>query len=178
MDDDFYPLIDRVMALSKEEYREKVMQPYPLIDALRAELGASAEIYDKFNLPRVGASIYHPTFKYGELEINYSTTIVISKLVDVVRLTFNCTVKNPDPKAWDKRIDTESYFEYFTQEQFDLDEKLTAFFDQHGIRKTTYSEEEYVIPGLDFVHEGMKFFGGQPKARMLFFEDFFDYFSE
>ena len=172
---DFKLLIDRVMALSKEEYREKVMQPYPLIDALRAELGESAKIYDYFDLPRVEVSIYHPTFKYGELEINYRTAIIISKLVDVVSLTFCCTVKNPDPKAWDKRIDIESYFEYFTQEQFDLDEKLTAFFDQHGIRKTTHREEEYVIPGLDFVHEGMKFFGGQPKARMLFFEDFFDY---
>jgi len=179
VDDNLQSLIDEVLLLAKdkEKYIEKIAQPYPLMEELRKELSdyADVSIHDGF---KVKVYIDHSEFKSGDLEIYYQTRLTFSKFVNAVRLTFYCSVKNPDPRIHSGYIDQESYYECFIQEQFDLDKKLWSFFEKHGIRVIMDYEYDYVIPGLDFINQEIVFYGAQPTAGLLFFADFFGYAKE
>lgn len=177
--DNLQSLIDELLLLAKdkEKYIEKIAQPYPLMEELRKELSDYADVSINEGL---GVQVYidHSEFKSGDLEIYYQTSLSFSKFVNVVRLTFYCSVKNPDPRAHIGYIDRESYDDCFIQEQFDLDEKLWSFFEKHRITVILDHEYNYVIPGLDFVNQELATYGAQPTVGLLFFADFFGYAKE
>ncbi|WBM74369.1 hypothetical protein [Saprospira grandis] len=177
--DNLQSLIDEVLLLAKdkEKYIEKIVQPYPLMEELRKELSDYADVSIHDGL-KVKVYIDHSEFKSGDLEIYYQTSLSFSKFVNAVRLTFYCSVKNPDPRTHSGYIDRESYDDCFIQEQFDLCEKLVSFFDKHGITLIMDQEYEYVVAGLDFVNQRFSFRQAQPTAGLLFFEDFFGYAEE
>lgn len=168
----------KVLSLSKnkEEYKKKVLERHYLHDELKKMF--VSEIYDRRNTPRLEIYVNHDSFIDNKLEIRYQTRIIISKLVDALKLSFHCTVLNPDPRKHERRIEAESLFECYINEQVTVEKKIVSLCEKYNIKKITYREEHLVLPDLDFVHSGMKFFGSQPTVGMLLFEDFFDYFSD
>ncbi|MED0673663.1 hypothetical protein P4S95_26210 [Aneurinibacillus aneurinilyticus] len=117
------------------------------------------------------------TFDYekytkGEFEVNYSSTLLISKLAPVLYLQHEFQVENKDMNSTTPTLDgfdTQPY----NRKQQELEELIKTIFSKSGYTILSFKEINEVIFGLDFNY-GESLFGSQVTVEHAIFFDLLD----
>lgn len=123
------------------------------------------------NEPAIELWIYFKDYKEGNLSIEYSTILKISKIADVFAFQHEFCVENRDPNRMDPVLDGfrgEPYI--FAQDK--IEKEITQFLIQQGLEKLQLSELYEVVENMRMPEESI--FGKQVTVENALFRDLYD----
>lgn len=119
--------------------------------------------------PSVTVDFTYPSYIRGELEVQYSSTLKISKLAPVFYVEHAFQVENKDPNRINPTLegfDSQPY----TKQQLKLESQVKNVFQERGFQQLSYSEMNEVISDLQFP-EDVTLFGPQVTVEYALFFD-------
>ncbi|MBC1475416.1 hypothetical protein HB852_12410 [Listeria grandensis] len=119
--------------------------------------------------PSVRVYIDYPNFKKGEMEVSYSTSIDISKIIPVYYVQHEFAVENIDENRMGPVLDGFDGQPYIIN-QANLYDKVSSFLNKNGYFELSYAEMNIAIPSIK-MPEDIWLFGPQFTVRTCLFND-------
>lgn len=131
---------------------------------------SKVSVYNAEDLPSTEFWFYFNKYEEGSLHVEYKSLLRISNIANLFVFQHEFSVKNNDPNRLDPVLDGFNEQGYTTF-QYDLEEILSDFLIERGLKKLYLHEIDEVICDLKIPENGI--FGTQVTVENLLFQDLY-----
>lgn len=106
----------------------------------------NSDIYTNSNEPMLEIRFCVNNYMFHGEEIEYTSILLINKIIDYFYLQHEFSLDNPDP---DRMGSLDGFGDQaYNKKQFDLEEKIVSYLKSKGYNRLSYADMEEVFPGI------------------------------